>query len=53
MAHPKETAQPKDFMPSEWAKKAAVTEKPKPRNRQKVADEIRATMQNWLKGSNG
>jgi hypothetical protein len=51
MAHPKKPVQPRDFMPSEWSK-IALEKKPKRRRRQLIADELRASMKNFM-GQNG
>lgn len=53
MAAPKKPAQPRDFMPSEWAKNPPVERKPKRRKRQAIATEIRATMDAWMRNQNG
>lgn len=53
MAHPKKPLQPRDFMPSEWAKRKPTEDKPKRRARQMIATEVRATMENWLRKQRG
>jgi hypothetical protein len=53
MSHPKKALEPRDFMPSEWAKNPPAEKKPKRRKRQLIATEIRATMDAWLRNQNG
>lgn len=53
MARPKKALEPKDLMPSEWAKSLPAEKKPKRRKREVIATEIRATMDAWMRNQNG
>lgn len=51
MARPKEPVEPRDFMPSEWAKKAPA--KYKRRKREVIAMELRANMEAFMRTNRG